>query len=1613
METNNRKQLVTQDNGNIEKIFPKNYMSNIVDEETGESLRIFLLKYNHIDLGYRSSKSSARLAVPIIMRRKGLYITYYLPDDVVITEFFNGNKTEVSDTNWIKDELWVKDVNELNVYDVKISDGSITLDKLSEEVMQLISSKGDITINNFPDNEDLELYTIYQDSNNKIDAIRFKDRDNSNGMAYKYLRKTKNMILSQSDFNQANTIYEIRYDFDLNGNTISIPDNCELKFIGGSLKNGTINFNNTLLSGDIKIKTNILGDIRNGDIYPEWFGAVGDGIIDDSNAFLTAFEIISNSFISIDKFRRVGYTNTLVLNTNKEYYITSSLELNSVSINIKGAGTLIYGGKNHCMKFTKCTGVNIDISFIAKSDFIDTYKVDWNDNPNRTAIILDGVRESNFKFDKIVGFTKGIVVTGDGNYGCYNNYFKLASMYNLYKSIVIESFNQYWPNDNVVEGGYFIGNIDEVANTIINSPTAIRSFIEINGDSIYPITSWKFKDCYFQGQLAVLTNGDNIVTKVFYANQYCKNFKFENIAIEDTTSSTGSVFHFNNDQCKDIEIDTIDYVDNYNFNYLGFISNDWNYLKRLHNITFKQREGLQEIYRINVSKYYEVPFRVESSTNDDGGILLSNDLNPIFDLKNSKFVNRYNPNKSFPISGNLLSVTKGQIYYYDLKPAGNIRIIFMKSDYSVLTSNEYNSQTDIDIFSNIGITLSTYQDKSYYITGSTNGTNLTINMLNNTLIKYIYVCSSNSTELIISQNKYSTAVKNFIFENNQYRNGGFIINQNINSAMLTALTGDRIYNLYDNKEYRIINSGTKGLDLSDITVTAIKGDSYITVTGNISKFKIGNIIIIDNYQYTIRSISGQSLYVTPSIQSSVTNTTVSFKKLIFEDSDKNVDGTLLSKEVIVRSIDEITLPNIIYKIVSDIDLNNTTLTLPANCTLDFQGGSFSNGTIIGNCKITGNVSNIFGDNLILFSTSNSNLQIIDSNQCKILANNSFISLSKRELLKVDDITSLFDIGVITASLHLITEYISDGYLKYDTTKIVITDNNGLIATTYDSAISYNVWDVTMLPITTGLTLDYIKPQMFSFANYSDKVTAAINYAQCYNLKVDIIEAFTLSKSIIISRSCYLNFNNKTIMYLGTTALDAMIILCPINNQTASGSININNLTLNGNSLVDASILVLGLSKSKIDNLFSLNCSKAIYLHAITAIIYNQINGLKSYNVDYAIYSIPYFEDKNPANSFINGNLYQFGNTGSCNINAGFFNYGNGNTIAGGDSEPLGKKYCFVFNSERATLRDIMWLESDRNIRAINNSIITISGDIFSINGLNCDDSSIIESGEFDYTGYSYNQLQKLPQDRVFNLDSYIRFSTFNNTVYGYDLKNNNFINSNMTLSADTVSLIDDVFVRYGGCWLPINSLEGKSIMFTINHRGTFSDYNMQDIIGVIQGNSLVLPSDENTNTFLFRLGFKDFRQYDYLLPILSEYRTNANIGTEQKGVIKVILYFEKDASGNLVMYYNNTNVIVCPQAVYSTVSGNLFFFIQTNKYNYTLKDIAIFSKQLSTTEFYNVSKVLDNAVNHCPRYLSGTTANRPTLYTNQYGFQYYDTTLGKLILWSGTAWTNLDGSALT
>ena len=43
---------------------------------------------------------------------------------------------------------------------------------------------------------------------------------------------------------------------------------------------------------------------------------------------------------------------------------------------------------------------------------------------------------------------------------------------------------------------------------------------------------------------------------------------------------------------------------------------------------------------------------------------------------------------------------------------------------------------------------------------------------------------------------------------------------------------------------------------------------------------------------------------------------------------------------------------------------------------------------------------------------------------------------------------------------------------------------------------------------------------------------------------------------------------------------------------------------------------------------------------------------------------------------------------------------------------------------------------------------------------------------------------------------------------------------------------------------------------------------------------------------------------------------------------------------------------------------------------------------------------------------TGTNEKRPVLTATNIGFQYYDTSLKKYIVWNGTRWTNMDGTAL-
>lgn len=88
--------------------------------------------------------------------------------------------------------------------------------------------------------------------------------------------KVKKNVLYQDMFTQSNTIYEIRYDFDLNGQEITIPEGCVLDLQGGRLDNGTIVGNNTKIKSGLSqiftLSINFDGTWNVIDAYPEWFG---------------------------------------------------------------------------------------------------------------------------------------------------------------------------------------------------------------------------------------------------------------------------------------------------------------------------------------------------------------------------------------------------------------------------------------------------------------------------------------------------------------------------------------------------------------------------------------------------------------------------------------------------------------------------------------------------------------------------------------------------------------------------------------------------------------------------------------------------------------------------------------------------------------------------------------------------------------------------------------------------------------------------------------------------------------------------------------------------------------------------------------------------------------------------------------------------------------------------------------------------------------------------------------------------------------------------------------------------------------------------------------------
>lgn len=268
------KQLYEKTSEGMKEVNPLVAIEDIYSKFSDTPLEALVSLYNHVKCEWKGSVADTRRTVPLFLRRSGLFITYN-NGTKYITEFFSAGTDQITTEGWVKDSNWtsVPDEDYISA-GVKPGVGSIGYEQLNNNLKQLFREKVNVT--NYPDDEDIvSIDNMLKLKDREVNATNFQSK------GYVILRKNLSLvngvvknILTQDIINQPNTIYEIRYDFDLGGKTIEMQEGCTLKFEGGSLMNGKIVGNNTFIQSEIRTifnNTTCEGTFSNEVGYPEWF----------------------------------------------------------------------------------------------------------------------------------------------------------------------------------------------------------------------------------------------------------------------------------------------------------------------------------------------------------------------------------------------------------------------------------------------------------------------------------------------------------------------------------------------------------------------------------------------------------------------------------------------------------------------------------------------------------------------------------------------------------------------------------------------------------------------------------------------------------------------------------------------------------------------------------------------------------------------------------------------------------------------------------------------------------------------------------------------------------------------------------------------------------------------------------------------------------------------------------------------------------------------------------------------------------------------------------------------------------------------------------------------
>lgn len=242
---------------------------------------------------------------------------------------------------------------------------------------------------------DSEDITATVDNLNQT-SLTFADKNYNttdySGLGRVYLRKNIQRVqnpntgifydtnfLTQAMLSKENTIYIIQYDYNLNGQTITIPSGCVLLFEGGSISNGNIDFVNTnitnLNNSTIFKNVSLSGSISS-ELSPYMFGFRPNQADSYSEIYLTHLAA-----------KELG--TSISYNGIKEVNIRVSAGFESIPL----TGQDDFCGAIFHITNTQSTGSYILFTLTGEDDIV----------PN--SITLDNVRNGNYSLDNNKQYT--------------------------------------------------------------------------------------------------------------------------------------------------------------------------------------------------------------------------------------------------------------------------------------------------------------------------------------------------------------------------------------------------------------------------------------------------------------------------------------------------------------------------------------------------------------------------------------------------------------------------------------------------------------------------------------------------------------------------------------------------------------------------------------------------------------------------------------------------------------------------------------------------------------------------------------------------------------------------------------------------------------------------------------------------------------------------------------------------------------------------------------------------------------------------------------------------------------------------------------------------------